>query len=85
MHYIVYVKHFKISEIFWIFNIEVLDILKLNIIQRHNFFQSFASIDRVDLVLTNPNPNIIRKSENFQIRIRILFKIFKKIRMYSNL
>ena len=29
---------------------EVLNILKLNIIQRHNFFQSFASIGRVDLV-----------------------------------
>ena len=29
---------------------EVLDILKLNIIQRHNFFQSSASIDHVDLL-----------------------------------
>ena len=47
---VLHIKHFKISEIFWIFNIEVLDILKLNIIQRHNFFQSFASIGRVDLV-----------------------------------
>ena len=34
---------------------------------------------------TNPNPNIIRKSENFRIRIRILFEILKKIRIYSNL
>ena len=34
---------------------EVLDILKLNIIQRHNFFQSFASIGRVDLVYMLPD------------------------------
>ena len=27
------------------------DITKLNIIQRHNFFQSFASIGRVDFVV----------------------------------
>ena len=33
----------------------------------------------------NPNPNIIRQSENFRIRIRILFEILKKIRIYSNL
>ena len=32
--------------------------------------------------LTNPNPNIIRKSENFRIRIRILFEILKKIQIY---
>ena len=34
---------------------------------------------------TNPNPNIIRILENFRIRIRILFEILKKIRIYSNL
>ena len=46
------IKHFKISEIFglWYRGVWYRDILILNIIQRHNFFQSFASIGRVDLV-----------------------------------
>ena len=30
------------------------------------------------------NPNIIRKSKNVRIRIRLLFEILKKIRIYSN-
>ena len=46
------IKHFKISEIFglWYRGVWYRDILILNIIKRHNFFQSFASIGRVDLV-----------------------------------
>ena len=46
------IKHFKISEIFglWYRGVWYRDIIILNIIQRHNFFQSFASIGRVDLV-----------------------------------
>ena len=50
------IKHFNIniSEIFRIFDIEVFGneifILLSNMIQRHNFFESFASIGRVDLV-----------------------------------
>ena len=53
------IKHFKISEIFglWYRGVWYRDIIILNIIQRHNFFQSFASIGRVDLV------NIVLKSE----------------------
>ena len=47
------IKHFKISEIFglWYRGVWYRDIIILNIIQRHNFFQSFASIGRVDLVV----------------------------------
>ena len=46
------IKHFKISEIFglWYRGVWYRDIIILNIIQRHNFFQSFASIGRVDVV-----------------------------------
>ena len=65
------IKHFKISEIFglWYRGVWYRDILILNIIQRHNFFQSFASIGRVDLVFTDIILDILLGLDNFAVHL----------------
>ena len=59
-----YVNHFEISETFCIFGMKVLGVwyLRFDTFKRHDFFQSFASIGRVDLVFED------KREENYYNR-----------------
>ena len=63
-------KDFRIFEIFWIFGMEVFG---KDIFKRHNLFQSFPSIGRVDLV----------EAKSWQMQLFVAFSVFFKV-LYIN-